>query len=45
MPNKYVHKSLASMNEKSSTLFIELTYILFNASMYSNYDLDFIFFT
>ena len=33
------------MNEKSSTLFIELTYILVNASMYFNYDFDFIFFT
>ena len=33
MPIKYVHKSLASMNEKTSTLFIELIFILVKASM------------
>ena len=32
------------MNKKTSTLFIELIYILVNESMYFNYDFDFIFF-
>ena len=43
MPTKHVHKSLASINEKTSTVFIELISTLLNASMYFNYDFDFIF--
>ena len=41
---KHVHKSLASINEKTSTLFVELISLLVNGSMYFNYDFHFTFF-
>ena len=46
MSIKHVHKSLASINEKTFfyiNFFVELVSILVNGSMYFNYDFDFIF--
>ena len=43
MPFKHEHKSLASIKKKTSILLIELLSILFNASVYFNYDFDLFF--
>ena len=44
MSIKHVHKSFGSINEKTSTLFVELISILVNRSMHFNNYFDLIFF-
>ena len=44
MPINHIHKSLANINKKTSTLFVELISILVHGSMYFNYDFDLTFY-